>query len=94
MEIEEIRELTTPIFKRNAVRRAGLFGSVVTHKATPESDIDILVELPKGKSLLDFVRIKLELEEALRTRVDLVEYQTVKARLKDKISSEEVRIYG
>lgn len=94
MEIEKIKELTNPIFKRNAVQRAGLFGSVVTHKATPKSDIDILIELPKGKSLLDFVRIKLELEEALRTRVDLVEYQTVKARLKDRILSEEIRIYG
>jgi predicted nucleotidyltransferase len=44
-------------------------------------------------SLLGFVRIKLELEDVLHTKVDLVEYKNIKTRLKDRILSEEVRIY-
>jgi len=45
-------------------------------------------------SLLEFVGIKYELEDLLGRKVDLVEYQAVKPRLKDKILAEEIRIYG
>ncbi len=41
-----------------------------------DSDIDILVEIEKDISLLDFVGLKLEIEEALGRKVDLVEYNT------------------
>ena len=57
-----------------------------------DSDIDILVEIKKNISLLDFVGIKLELEEALKKKVDLVEYSTIKPILKEKILKEEVAI--
>ena len=62
--------------------------------AAPDSDIDILVELGNQISLLEFVGIKYELEDLLGRKVDLVEYQAVKPRLKDKILAEEIRIYG
>lgn len=57
-----------------------------------DSDIDILVEIDKNISLLDFVGIKLEIEETLGRRIDLVEYYTIKPRLKDRILKEEVAI--
>jgi predicted nucleotidyltransferase len=52
------------------------------------------VELEEDISLLEFVGIKLELEDLLRRKVDLVEYQAIKPRLKNQILSEEIRIYG
>ena len=57
-----------------------------------ESDIDILVELDDELSLLDFVRIELDLEDSLRKKVDLVEYKSFKPRLRNRILSEEVRV--
>lgn len=57
-----------------------------------DSDIDVLVEIGDDISLLDFVGIKLEIEEALGRRVDLVEYSTIKPLLKDRILSEQVEI--
>lgn len=57
-----------------------------------ESDIDILVELDDELSLLDFVRIELDLEDSLRKKVDLVEYKSIKPRLRNRILSEEVRV--
>jgi len=57
-----------------------------------DSDIDILVEIDKNISLLDFVGIKLEIEETLGRRIDLVEYHTIKPLLKDRILKEEVAI--
>ncbi|HRO75294.1 MAG TPA: nucleotidyltransferase family protein [Crocinitomicaceae bacterium] len=92
--IEQIKESILPILKRYNISRAGLFGSYVKNENTEESDIDILIELKEKNSLLEFVRIKLALEDKLNKKVDLVEYQSVKPRLKDRIFSEEVRIYG
>ncbi len=90
--IEQIKELLLPILTRHGAKRAGLFGSLVREKMTENSDIDILVELNKDLSLLDFIGIKLEIEERLGKKVDLVEYDTLKPLLKDRILKEEVRI--
>ena len=57
-----------------------------------DSDIDILVEISKDISLLDFVGLKLEIEEALGRKVDLVEYKTIKPLLKERILQEQVTI--
>ncbi len=56
------------------------------------SDVDILVKMPDELSLFDFVGVKLELEEALGRKVDLVEYDTIKPLLKDNILKEQVEI--
>lgn len=86
--------MIVPILTRHRIKRAGIFGSVAKGNATSQSDIDILVELGSEISLLDFVGIKYELEDHLGRKVDLVEYQAIKPRLKNRIMSEEIRIYG
>jgi len=90
--IEEIKRKILPILKRYGVKRVGLFGSYVRGEMKEDSDIDILVEIEKNISLLDFVGLKQEIEEALRKKVDLVEYGTIKPLLKERILSEQVRI--
>ena len=54
--------------------------------------MDILVELPTKLSLFDFIGIKLELEEVLKMKVDLVEYNSIKPVIKKGILTEEIRI--
>jgi len=56
------------------------------------SDIDILVDLADDKSVLDLVALKLDLEEAVGSVVDLVEYSTIHPRLRDRILAEQVPI--
>lgn len=90
--IEEIKERILPILKRYDVKRAGIFGSVARGEDTEVSDIDILVEIEKRMSLLDFAGLKLELEEALGRQVDLGEYSTIKPIIKERILSEEISI--
>ncbi|MDI6883697.1 MAG: nucleotidyltransferase family protein [Hadesarchaea archaeon] len=90
--IEEIKRKILPILRRHGITKAGVFGSIVRGEAKEDSDIDILVEIESDISLLDFVGIKLEIEEALGRKVDLVEYKTIKPLLKERILSEEVAI--
>ena len=93
-EIENIKRQIIPVVKRNNIKRAGIFGSFVTGAFTDTSDVDILVELDNNTSLLDFVRIKFDLEDSLQRKVDLVEYKAIKPRLRMQILEEEIRIYG
>ena len=94
LAIDEIREKVIPILKRHGVKKAGIFGSVIRGEARRGSDVDILVEIGgKRVSLLDLVGLEMELEEALGRKVDLGEYCAIKPLAKERILSEEVRIY-
>ena len=88
-DIGQIRQSMLPILQRYGISKAALFGSVVTDQMRADSDIDILVQIDKDISLLEFVGLKLELEEALKRSVDLVEYDTIKPRLRDRILKEQ-----
>ena len=88
-QIIEIREKILYALKQNDVKRASLFGSVVRGELTDESDIDILVEFKGRKSLLDLVGLKLELEEMLKRKVDILTYNSLHPLLKDRILHEQ-----
>lgn len=91
-DIAQIKSKILPILKQAGVKRSSIFGSYVRGEARKGSDIDILVELPKGKSLFDFIDLQLKLEEALGRKVDLGEYSTIKPRLKPYILNDQVQI--
>lgn len=92
MRIEEVKEKILPILQRHGVKKVGLFGSFVRDEMREDSDIDILVEIENDMGLLDFIGLKLEIEEALGMKVDLVEYSTIKPLLRERIMSEQVPI--
>lgn len=92
MGVEEIKKIAKPILKKYGVKRAGLFGSAARGDFGPESDIDVIVEGPKGISLLDFVGIQLELEDHLGKKVDLVQYSAIKPRLRPYIMQDHIPI--
>ncbi|HUW20574.1 MAG TPA: nucleotidyltransferase family protein [Sedimentisphaerales bacterium] len=87
--IERIRQSILPILRRYGVSKAALFGSVVTGQLRADSDIDILVRIDSDISLLDFVGLKLELEQALKRNVDVLEYDSIKPLLRQAILEEQ-----
>jgi hypothetical protein len=91
-ELENIKKRILPILKEHGVTKASLFGSCIRGEMKKGSDVDILVKMPDNISLLGFVGVKLELEEALGRKVDLVEYDTIKPLLRDSILNEQVEI--
>ena len=88
-QIEQIREMIIEVLRKHEVRKAALFGSIVRGEATEESDIDLLIEFEGRKSLLDLAGLKLELQESLRRKVDVVTYKSLHPLLKDRILSEQ-----
>ncbi len=94
MDLDQLKLTISPILKKHKVTRAGIFGSYAKNKATPQSDIDLLVELTYPMSLIDFSGLKIELEDLLHKSVDLVEYKAIKPIIRDNILKSEIRIYG
>src|SRR3989338_1818323 len=90
--LKELKEEIVPILQKNGVTKAGIFGSYARGEEKSNSDVDILIELEKGKDLFDVVGLKYELEKKIKRKVDLVEYCTIHPKLKDQILQEEVRV--
>ncbi len=91
-QIEEVKDKIVKVLKKHGVKRGGLFGSVVRGELGKDSDIDVLVEIENDISLLDFIGIKLEIEERLGRKVDLVEYCAIKPSIEERILKEQVVI--
>lgn len=74
----------------HGARNVRIFGSVARGEAGPESDVDFLVDMPKGRSLLDLVGLWQDLEELLQRKVDVVVDGGLSPYLKDRILAEAV----
>lgn len=92
VNLDNIKQKALPLLKEAGVIRSSLFGSYVRGEENEESDIDMLIEFPKGKSLLDLVRLERKLEEVLGKKVDLVTYKSVSPLLKEYIFRDELQI--
>ncbi|MFI5329645.1 MAG: nucleotidyltransferase family protein [Desulfobaccales bacterium] len=67
-----------------------VFGSVARGEATEGSDLDLLVEMEPGRSLLDLVAIKQDLEDLLGCKVDVVTEAAVSPYLRERVLNEAV----
>ncbi|MCW5982229.1 MAG: nucleotidyltransferase family protein [Bryobacteraceae bacterium] len=67
------KEFLKEFCERNHIRKLSLFGSVLTPRFRPDSDLDILVEFDAGHvpGLLTLAGMELELSEKLGRTVDL-----------------------
>lgn len=73
--VSEIEARLTPVFLRNSVHRAVLFGSYGKGLATPDSDVDILVD--SGLSGLSFFGLLEDVCQSLDCPVDLIDTRDV-----------------
>lgn len=87
--LEEIKDKIIPVLRGHGVKRASIFGSFAKGEGREDSDIDILVEFEGGKSLLDLVGLKMDLEEALGRKVDVLTYDSLHPLLRDRILEEQ-----
>jgi predicted nucleotidyltransferase len=73
LPVEIPRDTIAAFCRRNHIRKLSLFGSILTPRFSPESDIDMLVEFEPslGPGLLGIVRMERELSELLGRKVDL-----------------------
>ncbi len=67
-----------------------IFGSAARGEAGPKSDVDVLIRLEPGRSLLDIVAIKQELEALLDCQVDVLTESSISPYLREQILTEAI----
>ncbi len=70
--LKEKREEVLRIAATHGARNVRVFGSAARGKAVETSDIDFLVEMEPGRSLLDLGGLQADLEALLGRRVEVV----------------------
>jgi uncharacterized protein len=70
--LKEKREAILQIAARHGAHNVRVFGSVARGEANKQSDIDFLVDLEPGRSLLDLGGLLMDLKDLLGRDVDVV----------------------
>jgi hypothetical protein len=69
-----------------------LFGSAARGEERPDSDVDFVVRLEPGRTLLDLVRLETRLEDLLGRPVDVVTEASLAEPMKSRVLAEAVRV--
>lgn len=86
--IRRKRSRILAIAERHGATNLRIFGSVARGEADSGSDLDLLVEMEPGRSLLDHIALIQDLEEDLWCRVDVVTEKALKERYRTRVLSE------
>ena len=103
---ERLRRLSGPVGRRlrrhrrevvgiaavHGIRNLRVFGSVARGDDRPESDVDLLADLPAGLSLFGLGRVEAELEAILGTRVDLIPAADLKPGVREHVQRDLVAL--
>jgi uncharacterized protein len=77
---------------RHGARSISIFGSVARGEADEASDVDVLVELEAGRSLLDLSSLRLDLVDLLGVHVDVATVSGLRDRVRDDVMAEAVAL--
>jgi predicted nucleotidyltransferase len=79
--------------RENDVAKLGVFGSMARGESDDQSDIDLIVEFSKRKSLLALVSLERKMSAALGRKVDLLTEAAISPYLRDRIKHDLRVIY-
>jgi len=90
-----IKKLKEYLRNHDKIKRAWLFGSFARDEQEPESDVDLLVQVPEKKSLslFDLAEIKFQLEKLTHLKVDVVMKSAIKPEILKRITPELILIH-
>lgn len=90
--LQEKRELILKVADEHGIKNVRIFGSVARLEDGPESDLDLLVEFEKDRSLFDLIRFKQEIEDLLDTKVDVVTENSIHWSMKEDVLNGAVQL--
>lgn len=86
------RGLVRTLAKAHGARSVALFGSAARGEDRPGSDLDFVVELEPGRSLLDLIGLAEDLQELLGRKVDVVSRAGMKPRVRAEALRDAIRV--
>lgn len=98
MYLDRYQKKLPDLCRKHKVESLYAFGSVLTDRFTPDSDVDLLVRFDKDAiedSFLNFFDFKYSLEDLLEREVDLLEEQIIRNPvLRRSIDQNKQLLYG
>lgn len=90
--LEANREAILRIAARYGASNVRIFGSVARGEADTESDIDLLVDMEPGRTLLDYAELLIDLQTLLGRKLDVITEQGLNDRMRERILKEAVKL--
>lgn len=87
-ELTQKREKILELANRHGAKNIRVFGSVARGEADTASDIDFLVEMEPGRSLLDIGGLLMDLQDLLGQSVDVVTENGLKPHMRERVRRE------
>jgi len=91
---KDIEEKVIAFLKDCGAKKISIFGSYIRGEATPESDLDIIVEFNESISLLDVVGFEMDLSEQLGVKVELLTEKAISPYIIEEVLAEAKVIYS
>ena len=91
-KIRRLRSRILEAAEASGASEVRVFGSVARGEETPESDVDFLVSLERGRTLLDLARLETHLEELLDRPVDVVTPENLRHGVRETVLREAVPV--
>lgn len=88
--LDEKRAEILRIAENHGARTLRVFGSVAREERRSAGDLDLLVEMDAGTSLLDLIALKQDLEDLLSCKVDVVTAPALSPYVRDEVIQEAV----
>ena len=88
MDLQSKRHEILRIAAGHGARNVRLFGSVARGEDHGSSDVDFLVDMEAGRSLLDLIGLGQDLEALLHRKIEVVTDASVHPALRDRILTE------
>ena len=86
------RETILRVAKDHGASNVRVFGSALHGNATENSDLDLLVDMDPGRSLLDLIAIEQDLEDDLRLHIDVLTAAGLSPYMREQVLHEAVPI--
>jgi len=94
-QLDRLRRLKAEIYqiaRKHNASKVYVFGSCARKEETPESDVDVLVELNLGASLFDLMDLQDSLETLLQCKVDVVSKRGLNPYIKKQVLQEAIAL--
>ncbi|MBU2542154.1 nucleotidyltransferase domain-containing protein [Patescibacteria group bacterium] len=92
MTLQTIIKKAKPVLRQHNIKQAFVFGSYARGEQKKNSDLDLLIDPPKGMSLFDLLDLEQNLRDKLGIDVDVVTRRSVNAFLKPYIKKDQIKI--
>lgn len=87
-DLRSQRNTINALAAQNGAKNVRVFGSYATGLETPNSDLDLLVDLEPGRDLLDLIGFKQAVEQALGVKTDVLTEVALSPYLRQRILAE------